>query len=106
MHSPTRLIVAFLLVVAVLAAWPAVADLAVSYTLKPVTLNDMVSVSFVRGRGAGDIIATGVFNVKDATGTVREQGQVEINLTGQAKTDLITWLNARVVPAYNAQRGL
>lgn len=106
MRIHRRLAVAVLLSVAVFAAWPAVAALVVTYTLQPVAITNLVQMTFRPGPGAGSIVATGYFDVKDAGGVVREQGSVQVNLTGQAKTDFIAWANARVVSAFNTQRGL
>lgn len=106
MRIHRRLAVAVLLSVAILSAWPAVASLVVSYTLQAVTIKDMSQVVIRPGNVAGSIIATGYFDVKDAGGAVREQGSVQVNLSGQAKTDFIAWANARMVSAFNSQRGL
>lgn len=78
----------------------------VSYTLQPVTLSEMNQCVIRPGNVAGDIVATGYFDVKDAGGVVREQGQIQLPLTGQARTDFIAWANARMVNGFNTQRGL
>lgn len=106
MNSPRRLIVAVLLAALVLVAWPAVASLVVSYTLVPVTIAEMTSTVVRPGQNAGEIIAIGFFNVKDVGGTVREQVQIVLPLTGQARADFIAWTNARMVAGFNTQRGL
>ncbi len=105
MRSPNRLLIAILLSVAVLSAWPAFANLVVSYTLVPVTISEMTECE-IRPGAAGAIIATGSFRVKDTGGTPRESGQITLTLTGQARTDFIAWANARMVTGFNAQRGL
>lgn len=78
----------------------------VSYTLQPVTITDMTQFVVRQGPVAGEIFATGFFDVKDAAGVVREQGQVRIKLTGPARTEFLAWANARLVAGFNAQRGL
>ena len=106
MNTQKRLLVAALLSALVLVSWPAIAAIVVTYTLQPVTISDMSQVVIRPGSVAGSIIATGNFDVKDAGGVVREWGSVEVNLTGQARTDFIAWANARMVAAFNTQRGL
>jgi hypothetical protein len=100
-----KLTIALLLSIAMLAAWPMLADLVVSFTLVPVTITEMTQCVVRPGTGT-EIIATGYFGVKDSAGTVRENGQFQLTLTGQARTDFIAWANARMVSGFNTQRGL
>lgn len=106
MLTSKRLIVAFLLATAVLVAWPAVADLVVSYTLRRVTINDMTELEIRRGSEPGQILAVGYFEVKDTTGAVRETGTAAIELTTPQANAIVSFINSSVVPAFNAQRGL
>lgn len=101
-----RLLIAIVLSAGVLLAWPAVADLVVSYTLRPVTAADISQVVFRPGNAAGDIVGVGYFNVKDSNGVVKEQGSVSVDLNAAQKTALINFINANISPAFNTQRGL
>lgn len=105
-HSLRRLVAAVLLSAALLTAWPAFSAIVVSYTLQAVTITDMTQCVIRPGRTAGEIVATGHFDVKDASGTVREQGEIRLVLAGQARTEFLAWANARMVNGFNAQRGL
>lgn len=78
----------------------------ISYTLQPVTITDMSQLVVRPGNAAGEIIATAYFDVKDAGGVVREQGQIKLPLTGQARTEFLAWANNRMVAGFNTQRGL
>jgi hypothetical protein len=78
----------------------------ITYTLQAVTATDMNQIVIRPGNVAGEIIANGYFDVKDAGGVVREQGSVSVNLNPAQKTALISFINANIVPAFNSQRGL
>lgn len=78
----------------------------ISYTLQPVTISEMTQLVVRAGATPGSILAIGYFDVKDADGVVREQGQIALPLTGQARTDFLAWANNRIVNGFNTQRGL
>lgn len=78
----------------------------ITYTLQPVTANDINQLVVRPGNAAGEIIATGYFDVKDEGGVVREQGSVSVNLNGAQKTALLGFINSHIVPPFNTQRGL
>ena len=78
----------------------------VTYTLQAVTATDINQLVVRPGNVAGEIIATGYFDVNDDGGVVREQGSCAVNLNPAQKTALISFINAHIVPAFNAQRGL
>lgn len=96
-------------VVLLLAAVPVIADLAISYTLRPVTAADCLSVSVSRqtnGQGGTVLVATFTFEVKDTNGAVRETGATTIQLTPAQASSLATFITNNGVPAFNTQRGL
>lgn len=106
MSLQRRTVVACLVAALVLLAWPAVADLVVSYTLRQVTINDMTELEIRRGNEPGQILAVGYFEVKDTTGSVRETGTAAIELTTPQANTIVSFINSSVVPAFNTQRGL
>lgn len=109
MRTHQRLVVAILLSAALFAAWPAIADLVVNFTLKPVTASDCLSVSVIRqtnGQGGTVLVTTFTFEVKDAGGVVRETGATSLQLSPAQASSLATFITNNGVPAFNTKRGL
>lgn len=78
----------------------------VTYTLQPVTINDISQVVFRKGDLAGEIVISAYFNVKDETETVRYVGILTKTISGTPVTNFATYLNANVIPDFNTQEGL
>lgn len=85
------------------------ADRPVSYTLKPVTAAECTSITITRqsdGDGGTVIVATFAFEIKDASGLVREHAATSLQLTGPQRTSLSNFVTSVAVPQFNSEQNL
>ena len=93
-----------LLVVLALLAAPTVADLVINFTVVPLTLGDVIELSFTRS--GNDLQSVLTYEMKTDTGEVYRRGGNSVLLTGAQKTAIVNYLNNVALPAANAAEGL
>ncbi len=71
--------------------------------LVDVTLGEVQSLTIQKGQGLEAEIS---YVVKTDGGEIHHGGTLTGELTGSTRDNLVTWINAKIIPAINSQEGM